>query len=193
MLNQSTNAPELEEDTLELELTAEQTHSLANAAEALRLEAAAPAIVALPTPQPRVQQVEITRFRLWHLLLVAAVVGASAALTWRATAQRTPQRASVVQAARVVTPQFAAASTPLMPAAAAAAVSAPAASAPASASDAPLRMHNPFDRSEVFEFPAGTTRSDARAQIAQILYARAQDRRSQASGAAAAKRHATNN
>jgi hypothetical protein len=41
----------------------------------------------------------------------------------------------------------------------------------------PLRFRNPFDRSEVFEFPAGTTRVEARAAVAEILLERARERR----------------
>lgn len=39
-----------------------------------------------------------------------------------------------------------------------------------------VTFRNPFDRSEVFEFPPGTSRSDARAAVAQILLERARDR-----------------
>jgi hypothetical protein len=40
----------------------------------------------------------------------------------------------------------------------------------------PLRFENPFDKSEVFEFPAGTTLEEARASVADLLIQRAQDR-----------------
>lgn len=40
----------------------------------------------------------------------------------------------------------------------------------------PLRVKNPFDASEVFEFPAGTTKEEARSAIADILLKRAQER-----------------
>jgi hypothetical protein len=42
---------------------------------------------------------------------------------------------------------------------------------------ASVKFTNPFDRSEVFEFPAGTTRAEARARVADILIKRAQERR----------------
>jgi hypothetical protein len=42
----------------------------------------------------------------------------------------------------------------------------------------PVKFANPFDRSEVFEFPPGTTRDEAREQVAQILMDRALERRS---------------
>ncbi len=40
----------------------------------------------------------------------------------------------------------------------------------------PVRFRNPFDKSEVFEFPAGTTRAEARAAVAQLLRQRARER-----------------
>ena len=48
---------------------------------------------------------------------------------------------------------------------------------PAAAPDPqPLRYKNPFDKSEVFEFPAGTTREEARQSVAELLMQRAHDR-----------------
>jgi hypothetical protein len=43
----------------------------------------------------------------------------------------------------------------------------------------PVRMANPFDSSEVFEFPAGTSKAEARESIANVLMQRARDRRPQ--------------
>jgi len=40
----------------------------------------------------------------------------------------------------------------------------------------PVRYRNPFDRAEVFEFPAGTSRDDARKAVSDILMQRAQER-----------------
>jgi hypothetical protein len=40
----------------------------------------------------------------------------------------------------------------------------------------PVRVKNPFDHSEVFEFPAGTTLKEARQSVAQILMQRAHNR-----------------
>lgn len=37
----------------------------------------------------------------------------------------------------------------------------------------PLRMANPFDASEIFEFPAGTSEADAREAVAGFLIERA--------------------
>jgi len=40
----------------------------------------------------------------------------------------------------------------------------------------PVRFSNPFDHTEVFEFPAGTSRSAARAAVAKLLTERARGR-----------------
>jgi hypothetical protein len=40
----------------------------------------------------------------------------------------------------------------------------------------PVRFANPFDRSEIFEFPAGTSRAEARRKVAQLLMERAHGR-----------------
>lgn len=42
---------------------------------------------------------------------------------------------------------------------------------------APVRFANPFDKAEVFEFPAGTTQDEARDAVADTLKARATERR----------------
>jgi hypothetical protein len=43
----------------------------------------------------------------------------------------------------------------------------------------PVRVANPFDASEVFEFPEGTSDAEARAAVAEALMKRAQDRYAQ--------------
>ena len=40
----------------------------------------------------------------------------------------------------------------------------------------PVRFTNPFDASEVFDFPAGTSEDEARAAVATILLDRARTR-----------------
>jgi hypothetical protein len=44
------------------------------------------------------------------------------------------------------------------------------------AGPAPVRFRNPFDATEVFEFPAGTSDADARDAVAALLLKRAQER-----------------
>ena len=48
--------------------------------------------------------------------------------------------------------------------------------APAAAVDATVKFANPFDQTEVFEFPAGTSAEEAQARVAEILLQRAQER-----------------
>jgi hypothetical protein len=43
----------------------------------------------------------------------------------------------------------------------------------------PVRFANPFDSQEVFEFPAGTSESEARDAVAQLLIERAVERQHQ--------------
>jgi hypothetical protein len=47
---------------------------------------------------------------------------------------------------------------------------------PAEAQDSPVRFSNPFDASEVFEFPPGTSDEQARQSVAAVLLQRARDR-----------------
>jgi hypothetical protein len=51
----------------------------------------------------------------------------------------------------------------------------PAAETPAPAGE-PVLFKNPFDRTEVFEFPPGTSQADARDAVANALLERAQGR-----------------
>lgn len=51
----------------------------------------------------------------------------------------------------------------------------PAAQAPAPQGE-PVRIANPFDASEVFQFPAGTSETDAHLAVASMLLERARDR-----------------
>jgi hypothetical protein len=48
--------------------------------------------------------------------------------------------------------------------------------APVAVAAEPVRFTNPFDRSEVFDFPAGTSREEARTAVAAILLERARSR-----------------
>jgi hypothetical protein len=98
------------------------------------------------------------------VLAVAAVI---AILYW----PRTPVSAPVV--APVSPPTSDVAPTP-------AAHPAPASSTTeattATETTTPVRFRNPFDSSEVFEFPAGTPYGEARDQVAERLLARARQR-----------------
>jgi hypothetical protein len=85
-----------------------------------------------------------------------------------------------------VTPGAAPAATPVAAPAPATAVPAPATESQQPAESplpsAPVRVRNPFDKSETFEFPPGTTLYDARQSVADVLLQRARDRRGQPVG-----------
>ncbi len=52
----------------------------------------------------------------------------------------------------------------------------------------PVRFANPFDESEVFEFPPGTSRAEARDKVADLLMRRARERQQRHPRVAAARR-----
>lgn len=47
---------------------------------------------------------------------------------------------------------------------------------PAPVAQEPVLLRNPFDRSEVFDFPPGTSEAEARDAVAKVLFERAQSR-----------------
>jgi hypothetical protein len=60
---------------------------------------------------------------------------------------------------------------------------------PFGAQDLPTLFTNPFDTSEVFEFPPGTTEDAARESVAEMLLQRARERRAQVSSVKHVHRH----
>jgi hypothetical protein len=70
----------------------------------------------------------------------------------------------------------------LAPAPASAPASAPEPPSDAATPPEPVRYVNPFDKKEVFEFPAGTSKAEARDAVAELLYERAQERQLSARG-----------
>jgi len=93
------------------------------------------------------------------LTLAAAVLGITAAIVWRA-ADRNPPALAVTSPAPVVPPP----------------------AAPAEPQGSPVQVRNPFDATEVFEFPAETTETEAREAMTELLLQRARDRRGQGVG-----------
>jgi hypothetical protein len=164
-------ADDPDEDTIELELTREQVLGLAQAARAAHTTAPAAestpgsASPGPPPAKPRLQARGATRFSLWSLTRIAAIVGITAVITW-AAAQRAAERDS---------------SRPAATSRAAAVTSAaPIVAAPAARAESPgpaVQVRNPFDATEVFEFPANTSESAAREAMAELLLQRARDRR----------------
>ena len=169
------------DDTVELMLTPEQLLDLsqaADAAEAAQAAAAAvpvPAVVA-PAPGPMtttspsssqsvLKDLPASRVLHWHqspIAKMAANTLAFVAFAWWSVSQLAgqPQALAPVTAA----PRPVAIAHP-----------------PTSITNPqqpPVQVVNPFDKTEVFEFPAGTSDDESREKAAQILLQRARERHS---------------
>lgn len=171
--DQSTISPAAGDETIELQLTPEQMLQLSQAAE-LTEEPVAPAQIsavaaagrispALASPQPLPEVTRPGRFRRWHLTPIAKMAAATTAyvvFAWWSASQLTAQpQPPVAVAARpiVVIPRPALIASSVIPT---------------------VRVRNPFDASEVFEFPAGTSHAESHEKVAQILLQRARERQS---------------
>jgi hypothetical protein len=149
------------DDTIELELTGEQELSLSRAAEAARATArpdeSGPPVLSVPEYESfasrRVARIDF----VCNVTFAVAVLGIAVASLWPAS-DRHPPAPAVTSAA------------PL-------AEVAPA--RPAEPQGAPVQIRNAFDATEVFEFPHGTTESEAREAVAELLLSRARERRAE--------------
>jgi hypothetical protein len=141
------------EETIEFELPDERLLALSEAGREAQTATipvkliADPAIAASLVRKPR---------RLWPAALVAIVALLTTIAWWTASTRPTMERD-----ARVAT-------VPSLPA--------PAPQSEPARDDASVRIKNPFDANEVFEFPAGTDATAARQSVAQLLLQRARDR-----------------
>ena len=148
---------DVDDDTIELMLSPEQMRVLSSAA---TTDVAGPAAPAQPPPSQDVA----TQPRPWPAGGVAAIVGVTVVfgtlVALGAIAQRTSERSHLAAAVPTPTPV---AATPVAP-------------QPAAAPGEPVRYKNPFDHSEVFEFPPGTSPTEARQAVAELLMERARDR-----------------
>ncbi len=146
--------PQGREAVLEIELGAEDLRKLSQARPG-RQPATVPALAA-EVPPPKRQGLSRIQIGVGAASLVAVLIGFAV--------DRSPG-----------TPQSAH-PAPLAPPPVAMVAAAP---ATAVADAVPVIFRNPFDRSEVFEFPAGTSQAEARARVADLLLERAQERRAQ--------------
>jgi hypothetical protein len=148
---------EEDEDTIELELSAEQLLALSQAAAAS--EPSAPTLQPVTqTKAPAVNsQIKGRRLGARH----AAILGIAAASVVLSSA--------VYLATIGARPARLAANTVSAP-------TAPDISTPLSAGNVPVKFPNPFDAAEVFEFPPGTSELEARDAVAEVLLQRARDR-----------------
>jgi hypothetical protein len=162
------------DDTIELQLTADQVRQLSQAAAAAAAEAVAAAqiSVAAPSrvvpvfspPKPLFQVSPSSRSRRWHPTAIAKMAAATiayAAFAWWS-------------AARLAEPPQPPATAAVRPTAAF-----PPAASIASSPPPPVQVMNPFDPTEVFEFPAGTSPAESQDRMAQVLLQRARDRQGQ--------------
>jgi hypothetical protein len=143
----STEVRSLEtDDTVEIALTAEDTLALSQAAE----ERQPVAILgkSMSAARTYLRQQYLRRDRR-PLVLPASLLGMAIGVALGVAADR-------IYTVRTETP--------------------PGATAPAESREPPVRFRNPFDASEVFEFPPGTSDDSARESVAAMLLQRARDR-----------------
>lgn len=152
----TTGAAQVSDETVEIELNAEEHLEPSQAANAVQVTAR--------TAEPTIGLPESARDSLLYrrtarvdlvcnVMFAAAVLGIVAAVGWRA--------ASVPTRAPVIPPRAAVVAVPTPPA------------------EVPrplVHVRNPFDATELFEFPAETTESQAREAMAELLLQRARDR-----------------
>jgi hypothetical protein len=163
-LNTSSSAID---DTAEFQLSEDELLRLSQAAEAAQLRSAEtlPAVVA-PKPAVRLRDAvqpmrQRPRKTVAGWLGAAAVYAAFMAFAWWGVAaipvQQTPQAVAAKIPTAIIHRTVMPASTP----------------------PATVQVRNPFDATEVFEFPAGTTDAESHAQVAKLLLQRAHEREAQ--------------
>lgn len=144
-------------DTIELELSAEQVLALSRADTAIQSNP-------LPVTSAEKSLPDVPRDQRGARAAVALGIAAASVLlgglAYLATTRARPVHVGANTVAR-----SAARETP----------------APPSADIAPVRFINPFDATEVFEFPTGTTETQARHAVADLLLQRARDRQNSSS------------
>jgi hypothetical protein len=161
--SRSTFPPDDDEDTIELELTAEEMGRLSR-----------------PAPQAPISK---GRYPLWSVPLAAALVGVAVSIAWR------PNPPHYV--APQLAPLPATASAPPVvskPAVPAQLPPSPPSQILQGPRGRPVRVKNPFDPQEVFEFPEGTTAIEARQKVSELLLQRAVGRRNRVKGIETADR-----
>lgn len=173
MNNQGTALATVGDDTIELQLTTEDLLGLAHAAEAAQL--------ALPAEAPAEPPAQISSkdyiappFRdgaktsVSEMACSAAAFAAFALFVWWSVDHLFGQPPAPAIAANGRSSSIARPALPAM-----------APPSPTSAQKESVLVRNPFDRTEVFEFPAGTTQAEGREKVAALLLQRARERRSQ--------------
>jgi hypothetical protein len=140
-------AEERDDDTIELALTEEDMLALSRAAEEEHGEKSPAKSALISTGAfPRDQSV---RSRRWPAVLAYSALGIVVSVALGVVVHRVPTL--------IITAPSGAEHS-------------------AESLDSPVRFSNPFDASEVFEFPSGTSDEQARQSVAEILLQRARDR-----------------
>jgi|GEM_PF-3282566 len=158
----TTTAPESSDDTIELELTGDQGVALARAAEAAqqteRRDETGPALAVPAYENSTFRRTARIDF-ICNVTFAAAMLVVAVAFLWPASERHPPAPAITRPAPLVVE------ATPTKP---------------AEPQGEPVRITNSFDPTEVFEFPHGTAKLEAREAVADLLLSRARERRSKA-------------
>lgn len=135
-----------DDDTIELEFSAEELQALRVTAAVEHTDPPPDAAVSRSRREPRPSP--------WAAVLAAAgLAGLSSGITYLATGQADP-----IRVAENRVPRPLAAPTPEAP------------------PPPPVRFVNPFDATEVFEFPRGMSENDVREAVAELLLDRARER-----------------
>ena len=147
----STEVSRLEDDdTIEIALTAEDTLALSQAAEERQAVTILGEWVSARSTYLRQRYLRPDR---WPLVLPSSLLGVAIGVALGVAADRIH---TVRHTVRTETP--------------------PGATLPTRSPESPVRFRNPFDASEVFEFPPGTSDDSARESVAAMLLQRARDR-----------------
>jgi len=158
------SAHDSSDDTIEVELTGEQQLALSRAAEAARTtvrpDESGP-VLSVPEYENFASRRTARIDFVCNVTLAVAGLGLAVAFLWPASDRHLPTPAPAPTVTR------------------AAPLAEVAPGAPAEPQGAPVRIKNPFDATEVFEFPHGTPESEAREAVVERLLSRARDRRAE--------------
>jgi hypothetical protein len=146
------------DDTVELELTKDQELALSRAA-AAALRSDDPDLVPAVAKYMNLAYRPTTRIEfVCNVTLAVLAVGLAIGLLWPKP-DRQPAAPAVASVARVA--EMISAAPPPKP------------------EGPPVRITNAFDAREVFEFPSGTSESEAREAVVELLLSRARERRAE--------------
>jgi hypothetical protein len=162
----STSSP-ASDDTVEFQLSEDELLRISQAADAAQLrsaEAVPPVVVPKPAARIRGEDQSLRRRprnTIGGWAGAAAIYAAFMAFAWWGVAAIPVQQTPHAAAAKIPN---AAISRTIMP---------------TTLPPATVQVRNPFDATELFEFPAGTTDAESHKKVAQLLWQRAHERQAQ--------------